>query len=251
MLAALFSGGKDSTYATYLAIRAGQKIGCLVSIIPENKESYLFHTPNISLVDKLAEAMEIPLVKMTSFGEREKELNDLKNALKEAKERFSVTGVLTGAISSVYQASRIQRVCFELGLECFNPLWLRDEQNHIEEIIRNDFHVIFTGVFAHPLDKSWLGRTLNALTARELGELRKSHGINPAGEGGEYETLVLDCPLYKKRLFIHSSERTFKGGAGVLEIKESELLPKSPFLDGMKNNPSEKPFLLHGSMGKK
>lgn len=228
MLAALFSGGKDSTYAIYLAIRAGQKIGCLVSIIPENKESYLFHTPNISLVDKLSEAMEIPLVKMASSGEREKELDDLKNALNEAK-ALGATGVLTGAISSVYQASRIQRVCFELGLECFNPLWLRDEQNHIEEIIRNDFHVIFTGVFAHPLDKSWLGRSLNALTARELAELRKSHGINPAGEGGEYETLVLDCPLYKKRLFIHSSERAFHGGSGTLEIKESELIPKGPF----------------------
>ena len=215
MLAALFSGGKDSTYAIYLSIRAGHKIGCLVSVIPENKESYLFHTPNISLAGKLAEAMEMPLVKMPSPGERDKELNDLKNALIEAK-AFGITGVLTGAISSVYQASRIQRVCFELGLECFNPLWLRNEQEHIEEIIRNDFHVIFTGVSAHPLDKSWLGRSLNALTARELGELSRSHGINAAGGGGEYETLVVDCPLYKKRLFIHHSERTFKGDAALL-----------------------------------
>lgn len=226
MLAALFSGGKDSTYAVYLARKAGQRVGCLVSVLPENRESYLFHTANINLVGVLSEALGIPLIKVPSKGEKEQELEDLKSGLREAKERFSVTGVLTGAISSVYQASRIQKACHEHGLECYNPLWQRDQLEHLREVESNGFHVIFTGVFAFPFDKSWLGRTLNARTIRELGELFKSHGINPAGEGGEYETLVIDCPLYKKRLYVHDSHAEYGGSSGILQIKEAELIPK-------------------------
>ncbi len=226
MLAALFSGGKDSAFAIYVAKKAGNRIGCLVSVISENPSSYLFHTPNIGITGKLAESMELPLIQVPSKGAKETEIEELKNGLREAKERFSVTGVLTGAVSSVYQASRIQKACFELGLECYNPLWMRDEGAHLKELLANDFHIIFTSVSAFPLGKEWLGRKLNALTTRELLELSKSHGINPSGEGGEYETLVIDCPLYKKHLYIHRSERVFKDDSGILEIKDCELIPK-------------------------
>src|SRR3989344_685418 len=125
-LGVLFSGGKDSTFAAYLAKRNGYEISCLISIVSENKESYMFHTPSISKTEKQAKAMGIPIIIQKTKGEKEKELDDLKNAIKKAVRKFKIEGIATGAVESVYQTSRIQKICNELDLECFNPLWLRN-----------------------------------------------------------------------------------------------------------------------------
>lgn len=131
-LGVLFSGGKDSTFAAWLAKKNGYEIACLISIISENKESYMFHTPSVSKTEKQAEAMEIPIIIRKTKGEKEKELNDLKKAIKKAKEKFKIEGIVTGAVESVYQASRIQKICNELNLECFNPLWQMDQIELLE-----------------------------------------------------------------------------------------------------------------------
>jgi len=132
-LASLFSGGKDSVYATYLAKKEGHEITCLVSIFSENKESYMFHTPSINKTKKQAEVMGVPLIVEKTKGEKEIELEDLKRAIFRAKEEYGVEGIITGAIQSVYQASRIQKICDELNLECFNPLWQKEEKEYLEE----------------------------------------------------------------------------------------------------------------------
>lgn len=204
-LGVLFSGGKDSTFATYLAKKEGYKIACLISIVSENKESYMFHTPSISKTEKQAEAMSIPLIVKKTKGEKESELNDLKEAIKSAKDIHKIEGIVTGAVESVYQASRIQEICNDLDLWCFNPLWQKDQIKLLEELLKNKFEIIITGVFAYPFDKKWVGRKINKEFIREIKELRDKYQINPAGEGGEFETFVLHAPeLFKKRLKIKS-----------------------------------------------
>jgi ABC transporter with metal-binding/Fe-S-binding domain ATP-binding protein len=199
-LVSLFSGGKDSVYATYLAKKTGHEISCLVAIFSENKESYMFHTPSIDKTKKQAEVMGIPLIIEKTKGEKEIELGDLKRAIKRAKDEYGIEGIVTGAIQSVYQASRIQKICDELNLECFNPLWQKDEAEYLNELISEKFKVILVGVFAYPFDESWLLRKIDNKFIEEVKILNDKYKIHVAGEGGEFETFVLNCPLYSRGL---------------------------------------------------
>lgn len=201
-LAVLFSGGKDSVYAAYLAKKAGNELSCLISVISDNKESYMFHTPSIEMTKKQAEVMKIPLIIQKTKGEKEKELEDLELVLKKVQKGYEIEGVVTGAIQSVYQASRIQKICDKLGLECVNPLWQRSEENYLEELIEAGFKIMITGVFAYPLDKTWITRIIDKKFIEEVKALNKKHKIHIAGEGGEFESFVLNCPLFKRELKI-------------------------------------------------
>ncbi|MFH1365397.1 MAG: diphthine--ammonia ligase [archaeon] len=209
--AVLFSGGKDSVYSAYLEKQKGHEISCLISIVSENKESYMFHTPSISQVKKQAEAMEIPLIVKKTKGKKENELKALEKAIKKAIKKYKIQGVITGAIKSVYQSSRIQKICDKLKIKCLNPLWYIDEIRYLKKIVKNKFKIIITGVFAYPLDNSWLGREIDKKFIEEVTILKEKYQIHPAGEGGEFESFVLDCPLFKKPLKI-ASFRDFKEG---------------------------------------
>ena len=198
-LGALFSGGKDSTYAMYKAME-GNSLECLISIMSKNPESYMFHVPNISLTSLQAGAMGIPLITGETEGRKEEELRDLENTIRDAKERFGIEGIVTGAVGSVYQAERIRKICDGMGLECVNPLWRKDQKELLEEVLSAGFRVIVSGVFAYPLGKEWLGREIDSEAIEELALLQKEWSISPAGEGGEIETTVLDGPLFRKRI---------------------------------------------------
>jgi diphthine-ammonia ligase len=199
-LGVLFSGGKDSTYAAYLAKKAGNELSCLIVIESENKESFMFHTPSINQTKKQAEVIGIPLLVVRTKGEKEKELVDLENAIVKARDEYRIEGIVTGAVASVYQASRIQKMCDKLKLKCINPLWQKDQIGLLNELIENKFEVIITGVFAYPLTKEWLGRKMDKRFIEDIKKLEEKYKINPAGEGGETESFVLNCPLFKRGL---------------------------------------------------
>ena len=196
----LFSGGKDSTYAAWLSRKEGYALSCLISIVSSNEESFMFHTPSISKVKEQAKVMEIPLVVVGTQGEKEKELEDLEKAIVKAINKYGIEGVVTGAVESVYQASRVQKICNRLGIECFNPLWQKNQIELLEDLVRNGFEVIITGVFAYPLDEKWLGRKIDNKFIEEAKMLQEKFGISPSGEGGEFETFVLNSPLFKRGL---------------------------------------------------
>lgn len=225
-LAILFSGGKDSVYAAYLAQKQGYNLSCLISIHSENKESYMFHTPSIEKTKQQAEAMQIPLIIQNTKGEKEIELEDMKSAIKKAIKEFKIKGIITGAIESIYQATRVQKICNELEIECFNPLWQKNEKQYLNELIDNKFEVILVGVYAYPLDETYLGTTINKEFLKKINKIDKKFAIHPAGEGGEFETLVIDCPLFRKRLNITKSEKNWEENSGNLIIEEIKLEEK-------------------------
>ena len=205
-LAALFTGGKDSTYAIYLAQQAGNEITCLITIQSDNPDSYMFHTPAIELTELQAEAMEMPHIIASSEGEKEVELEDLELAIKVAKEKFDFSGILTGALFSEYQSSRIEKICLKLGLKCVNPLWHKNQEEEMQELVDQGFEFIFTAIAADGLNKNWLNKVIDNTDLLKLKELKDKIGSNVAGEGGEFESLVLDCPLFKKKLVIEEFE---------------------------------------------
>ncbi len=224
-LGVLFSGGKDSTLALHLAAEK-ETVACLITVQSKNKESFMFHTPNIDVTALQAEALGLPLVSVETEGKKEEELADLERAIADAKSRFGIEGVVTGAVESVYQASRVQRICNKLNLWQFNPLWKTNQKQLLETLLQKDFQVIISGVFAYPLDQTWLGKQLDTKMIARLVELQGKYGISPSGEGGEIETTVLDAPMFRQKIQITDSAVEWKGNSGVYVIKQAGLAPK-------------------------
>jgi predicted ATP pyrophosphatase (TIGR00289 family) len=220
-VAVLYSGGKDSNYALYWAIKEGFDVKYLVNVESENKESYMFHIPNVHLTELSAEAVGIPLIKIYTKGEKEKEVEDLKKGL----EKLDVEGIVTGAVASVYQKSRIDRVCEELGLKSFAPLWQKDPE-WILRTVSELFDVRIVGVYAYGLGKEWLGQRITKDNIDKLLEICEKYGIHKAFEGGEAETFVFDSPVFKKRIEVVEAEIEWHETWGVYHIKKAKLVDK-------------------------
>ena len=224
-MGALFSGGKDSTYAAWLASKKDE-LACLVTLFPKSEMSYMFHFPNLRWTRLQAEAIGVPQLTAATEGVKEEELADLQRALADAKARFGLEGVYTGALASVYQKTRVERICKELRLQCISPLWGVDPEAHLRRLHADGFSVIVVSVSALGLDQSWLGRELDPMGIDELVALGNRFRFHVGLEGGEGETLVLDAPFFTKRLEILSSTKHWRGDSGYLEITDAALLPK-------------------------
>jgi len=204
-LGVLFSTGKDSNYAAYIMQRQNYELACLITIASKNPDSYMYHTPAIEHTKTQAEAMNKPLLIINTSGEKETELIELKEALEQAKQKYQLDGVITGAIYSTYQRDRIERICDEVGLKVFSPLWHKSQEEEMRQLITEGFKFIFTKVAADGLDKTWLGKVITLEDVDKLQQLNEKIGLNVAGEGGEFESFVVDCPLYNKSITITKS----------------------------------------------
>lgn len=202
-LCSLLSGGKDSVYALHLMQRMNYEVACCATVFSENKDSYMFHTPALGFARLQAQAMGLPLLEQSSAGEKEEELADLRSVLKRAVEEHSVDGVVSGALFSNYQRERIERVCEELGLQVFAPLWHLDQEMEVREVLDAGFSFVLSKVAAEGLDGSWVGREI---THGDVDRLSGMLGLNVAGEGGEYESLVLDGPNFSSRIVLEDVE---------------------------------------------
>jgi ABC transporter with metal-binding/Fe-S-binding domain ATP-binding protein len=223
-VAVLFSGAKDSTFAIYKAINMGMNVKYLVTILPKSDESYMFHHPNVRWTKLHAEAMGIPLITKETEGKEGEELNDMRDVLASIKPE--IQGVVTGALESRYQKSRIDSLCRQLGLESISPHWERGMKNYLKELLVTGFEVIITAVAAEGLDQSWLGRRLDEKAIADLEKLSDKHGVHMGGEGGEYESFVLDGPIFRKRIRILKAHKEWDGARGALVIDEAELVSK-------------------------
>ncbi len=221
-VAALISGGKDSALALHRALKQGLEVKYLVTMAPQRPDSWMFHYPNIHLADFFAEAVDIPLIKGETSGAKETELEDLKLLLAN----LQVDGVVTGAITSQYQKKRIDKICQELNLKSIAPLWHENPQKLLAEIVSSNFEVLIVGVYAYGFDITWLGRKINQRTIRDLIELSKKYQISLVGEGGEYETLVLDAPFFKKQIQLVQTEKIWEDYSGYLIVREVKLIEK-------------------------
>ena len=196
-LGILFSGGKDSAMALYWA-QQNHEASCLITIDSENKDSYMFHTDKVNDIPKLAKKLDLPLVFHKTKGEKEKELADLKAAIQQAKEKYQIKGVVSGALASNYQKTRVDKICKELGLKSFAPYWHVDPIDYMKQIIDLGFKIKIVRVAAEGLDKSWIGKTINQIFFKKLIELNEKYGVHLAGEGGEYESLVTAGPIFRQ-----------------------------------------------------
>ncbi|GAA5819086.1 MAG: TIGR00289 family protein [Methanobrevibacter sp. CfCl-M3] len=224
--AILFSGGKDSTMALYYSILNEDSVKYLFSMKSLNDESYMFHIPNIDLSNLIAEALDIPILTATTDGKKEEELNDLEKGLVNLKNN-GVEAVYSGAIFSTYQKTRIDNICEKIGLKSIAPLWYINSEKYMRNIVDLGFEVIITGVSAEGIDQSWLGREINHNTIDELISIKENIcDINLCFEGGEAETLVLNGPIFKKKIKIVEAETVWRNDSGIYNIKKAILEDK-------------------------
>ena len=221
-VAVLFSGGKDSTMAVYAALEAKEDVKYLLSIKSKNDESYMFHVPNIHITDLLSQALEIPIMSVETEGIKEEELEDLKAAFIDLK-NLGVEAVYTGALYSVYQKSRIEKLGEEVGLKIISPYWHVDELQYMRKIVSLGFEIIICGVAAWGLDESWLGRVIDEEVIDELVELNEKYGVDIAFEGGEAETLAIDGPIFKKKIKILKYKKEWHLDSGVFIIEDAVI----------------------------
>ncbi|WP_297550711.1 TIGR00289 family protein [Thermococcus sp.] len=222
-VAVLYSGGKDSNYALYWALKQGFEVKYLVSMVSESEESYMYHVSNIHLTELQAKAIGIPLIKGFTSGEKEKEVEDMKAVL----EGLKIDGVVAGALASEYQKKRVDRVAKELGIQSFAPAWHRDPIEYMRELI-GIFDIVMVGVSAYGLDERWLGRRIDEKALEELVKLHEKYRIHVAGEGGEFETFVRDAPFFKAKIVFDEVEKRWNecSYSGVLEVKRAHLEKK-------------------------
>ncbi|MEM0492818.1 MAG: TIGR00289 family protein [Candidatus Thermoplasmatota archaeon] len=228
-VAVLLSGGKDSVYACYTVLQYGWEVSYLVNIKPLVDDSYMFHSVNTHLVNIIAESIGINLLQGESRGEKKEELNDLKHLLMQCS---NIDGVVSGAIASEYQRTCIERICHDLGIRSFTPLWHKNQYNLLKEQVTTGLKIMIVGVSAQGFDETWLGRIIDENCIRDLSELHRRYKVSVSGEGGEYETLVLDAPIFKKRIFIDDMIKEWSRDHGLLRVTKTHLEEKK------KNSPS-------------
>ena len=222
-LGALVSSGKDSIYAMHLMMKQ-YNVKCMMTMKSQNPVSYMFHTPAVEMVRLQAESIGLPLIEHQTKGEKEKELADLKTLMQKAKEKYNIQGVVTGALYSSYQKERVEKVAESLCLKVFSPLWHVNQEQYMREIIKEGFRFILTKVACEGLDKSWLNRQITERDVDKLAELNRKIGINVAGEGGEFESLMVAGPIFKKKIKITDSEIDEESRIiATLKVKKAEL----------------------------
>jgi diphthine-ammonia ligase len=222
-LAALFSGGKDSLYAMYIMYQKGHDIGSLLTVFPSDTASMMFHTPNIELARASAECMGIS--HLTQKAGPGQELSSLRKLIENAVDR-GAEGIITGAIQSDYQYTRIDGICHEIGVSCFSPLWRKDELMLLNDIVASGINAIIVSTAAEGIDQRFLGRAIDNRTIKELIDLHARYGVNLCGEGGEYETFVLDSPMHRKAVRILEYSIISGRGTSMLNALKIEAAEK-------------------------
>jgi diphthine-ammonia ligase len=226
-LASLYSGGKDSTFSIFRAKQAVHEIACLITMHPIADDSPLFHYPNSWVTEYLADAMQIPLLGFEVSGRsKEDEMKALEEAMVRAKSLYGIEGIVYGDISSNYQKKAFEEICARHGLAPVAPLWNLEPEKYMSELVDRGFRVIVVGVSAMGLGKEWLGSEIDKGAVAKLALLSRKYGFNLTFEGGEAETLVTDCPLFRKKLQIKKANAHWDGQRGIFEILEVALVGK-------------------------
>lgn len=223
-LASLFSGGKDSTFAIYMAQKQGHEVSCLLSVFTNSEESHLLHHPNMKWTKLQSESMRIPQLIINSDSDKiDDELILLEKLLQSAKEQFGIEGLVHGGIKSQFQKDKFETICSKLNLIMVSPLWGSEPKQYMNDLLNSDFDFIMTTVSSDGLDESWLGKLISKDDLDSLISLSEKFGFNLNFEGGEAETFVINCPLFSNPIKIKKYQKTWDGYRGRFEIVDAGL----------------------------
>lgn len=225
--AGLYSGGKDSTFAIAELIQEGHTLCCLIVMHPKNDESMLFHYPSNRLLGKISQVMSVPVIEVyCESTDTNSETLQLEIGVKKAVTSFSIKALSHGCISSNFQLNILRNICNKYRLNLLSPIWHIESAFYYKTLLNQGYNILITRVAALGLDSRWLGKTITFSNYLELKRLSERFGFNMTFEGGEAETLVLDCPIYQKRIVVKEGAVIWDGVRGIFEISEVDLIQK-------------------------
>jgi diphthine-ammonia ligase len=218
---AAWSGGKDSCFAYYKALKSGSDIVSLVTFMQSESVSS-FHGIGAELLEAQANAIGMPIAKVVTSPETYEA--QFKNVLLKFKSK-GVEGLITGDIYEVagHEEHWLERVCSEIGYTPVRPLWQGNTKRIFEDFIQAGFKATVVRTKLSLLGKEWLGRQLDK---EFLSDILKVKNVDPCGEGGEYHTVVTDGPIFTNGIKLSQTEKTSQGEFGRLEILKFEVTPK-------------------------
>ncbi len=244
-VAVLCSGGKDSTYATWWSMMKGWDVKSLVTLCVTGDDSLMFQMDGVCVAGLQSSACGIPWLPIVTQGKAEEEVDDLRRGLMGQTDpamdfdifwpenwgndgiilhegALEIDALVTGALRSDYQRTRIDRMCSSLGIKSFSPLWHHDSSEHMRSLPRHGFDVRLSSVSADGLGREWVGRELVEESVEELIQTSQRFRFNADGEGGEYETLVLDAPHMTKAIILQG-EKHWSRGRGTWKLSSGRL----------------------------
>ncbi|MDP6869683.1 MAG: diphthine--ammonia ligase [Candidatus Poseidoniaceae archaeon] len=216
-VAVLSSGGKDSTMVWWWALCNGWDVSCIVTVIVEGDDSMMFQIPSTSLVEIQTELAEVDWVKVPTSGREDEEINDLEVALRE----LEIDGIVSGALRSDYQKTRLERMCERLKIKSFTPIWHQPGILHMRGLIDSGFDVMISAISADGLTEEWLGHVITNNSLKKLETIAKKFRFNIDGEGGEYETFVVGAPHFSKIIELEF-DKIWDGKRGHIVVKNQQ-----------------------------
>jgi predicted ATP pyrophosphatase (TIGR00289 family) len=226
----------------------GWKVEGLITIHITNDDSMMFQIPNTSIAGLQAHSMGVPWLPILSDGRQEEEISDLENGIKGltnvnyAFERIvldteviefpdnlllqlanlEIDALVVGALRSDYQKTRIERMCEKLGLISYCPLWHHNPEEHMHSLIDHGFDVRIVSVSTDGLGKEWLGQKITQDSLEELTRIAAKYRFNLDGEGGEFETIVVDAPHMSQPIDV-SGHSNWKGNRGTWILESARI----------------------------
>lgn len=211
-----WSGGKDSYFACYRAMCRGYDISCLVNFISKKYKRVSFHGTESKLIQLQAEALGLPLLQKETTG------NGYEQEFKEAVRSLipkGIKGMIFGDIYLQEHKDWVERVCGELGIEAVEPLWGEEPERILLDFINRGFEAIIVSAKADLFGEEWIGRKID----RDFFKYLKENNIDICGENGEYHTLVVDGPMFKKKIRITEKKSITREGCWFLDTVEYSL----------------------------
>tara|TARA_B100001758_G_scaffold98281_1_gene84004 strand:+ start:177 stop:848 length:672 start_codon:yes stop_codon:yes gene_type:complete len=219
-VAVLASGGKDSTYASWWALMQGWSLEVMITVKITGNDSMMFQLQNTEIAKFQAESIGVEWFEVKSSGIENDEIYELEDKIREFE--GSLDAIVVGALRSDYQKTRIERMCERLGLISFCPLWHHNPSEHMNSLIEHGFDVRIVSVSSEGLDEKWLGKKITKDSLDELTILSEKFRFNLDGEGGEFETITLDAPHFKKTI-ICEGKKNWNGVRGVWDLTKIQL----------------------------
>lgn len=211
-----WSGGKDSCFACYRAMRTEYNISYLVNFISKEYKRVSFHGTEAKLIQLQAEALGIPLLQKETTGDGYEQ--EFKEAVRSLIPN-GIRGMIFGDIYLQEHKDWVERVCGELGIGAIEPLWGQEPERILLDFIDAGFETIIVSAKSELFDKKWIGRKVD----REFLQYLKENGIDICGENGEYHTLVLNGPMFKKKIRIRRMKSIRRNGYWFLDTLEYSL----------------------------
>jgi|TARA_B100000965_G_scaffold308573_1_gene267700 ABC transporter with metal-binding/Fe-S-binding domain ATP-binding protein len=219
-VAVLASGGKDSTYASWWALMQGWSLEAMITVKIIGDDSMMFQLQNTEIAKFQAESIGVQWIEVNSSGIENDEIYELEGEIRKIQD--SLDAIVVGALRSDYQKTRIERMCERLNLISFCPLWHHRPSEHMNSLIEHGFDVRIVSVSSEGLDEKWLGKRITKDCLKELTILSEKYRFNLDGEGGEFETITLNAPHFKKTI-ICEGEKSWDGVRGTWNLTKIQL----------------------------